>query len=443
MIKKITTLVGVVSICMFTKAYAQDLGQVLPKNEAVRQMLDNNFGVKLAENDVTVASNNSDLLNSGYLPALTGNAGANYSLENQTATFQDNTERTVDGAETIRYNASINLDYTLFDGLGRYYNFKELKERYNLSKLQARETIENTMLQLFTVYYDVARRVENVKVFEETLKISQERKVRAKYQFEYGQVNKLQILNAEVDITTDSINILNEKQQLKNAQRDLNVVLAADLDNLKIADTTVQFISPLVLDNFLKEVDNNNVRLLQNEQTIVITDYQIKGAKSFLLPTVGLTGSYGWNQGNFPATNFLASNVSTGFQAGAALRWNLFDGGQSIVALKNAKIALQSQEIIREQLKQEVHRDIANASGNYKNALKIYTLQEQNVITNQANFERTEERFKLGQVSSIEFREAQLNLINAQITKNAAKYTAKFAEIQLLQLTGQLLNVDF
>ena len=441
---RVQILAIIVVMCAFAKAYAQESpSKLLSKNDAVTRMLANNFGIQLANNEIAIAQNNKGLLNSGYLPTLTGNGAANYTVNDQTATFQNGTEQAVDGAETTTYNASINLAYTLFDGLGRHYNFKELKERYNLSKLQARATIENTMLQLFTVYYEVARRVENITVLEQALAISRERELRATYQFEYGQVNRLQILNAAVNRTTDSINLLNEKQTLRNAQRDLNVVLATDLETLREVDTTVLFISPLLIDSYIESASQNNVRLLQNEQNIKITDYQIKGAKAFLLPTVGLTGSYGWNEGNFPSTGFLSSNVSTGFQAGAALRWNLFDGGQSIVALKNAKIALQSQELIKEQLKQEVLRDIANASGNYKNALAIYKLQEQNVLTNASNFERTQEQFKLGQGTSIEFREAQLNLLNAQIIKNQAKYTAKFAEIQLLQLTGQLLNVAF
>ncbi|WP_405250870.1 TolC family protein [Dokdonia sp. Asnod3-C12] len=428
----------------FAKAYSQETPtSLLTKEEAIRTMLENNFGILLANNQVAVAENNTGILNTGYLPTISTTAGINYNVDNQEATFQDGTSRSVNGAETTRYNASVNLDYTLFDGLGRYYNYKSLKEQYGLSKLQARETIENVMVQLFTVYYEVARVEENLGVLENALEISKERELRAQYQFDYGQVNKLEVLNAQVDIVTDSTNILNAGQQLRNAQRDLNVVLARELEDLKVADTTVAFINPISIEEYINEVTVNNISLLQSEQNIIISDYQIKQAKSLLLPTVGITGSYGWNEGNFPATNFLASSTSTGFQTGATLRWNLFDGGSSIVGIKNAKIALDSQEYIKEQLKQQVERDISNAKGNYYNALAIYNLQEQNVITSKANFDRSEERFKLGQITSIEFRQAQLNLLNAQTTKNAAKYTAKLAEIQLLQLTGQLLNVDF
>ncbi|AEE19674.1 TolC family protein [Dokdonia sp. 4H-3-7-5] len=443
-----------VLLCAYVSAFAQEpQTPFLSSEDAVRAMLTNNFGIQIANNNVGVADNNTSILNSDYLPTVFGQAGANFDRTTSTTDFNgaldnDGNARpnvVIPDAETVRYDASINASYTLFDGLGRFYNYKQLKEQYNLSQLEARETIENTMVQLFSVYYEVARIEENIAVFETALEISRKRETRAQYQFDYGQVNKLQILNAQVDIVTDSINLLNAKQQLRNTQRDLNVVLAAPLENLKTADTTVAFVSPLLIDSYVEQASVNNVNLLQVEQDIIISDYEIKKAKGLFLPTIGLTGSYGWNLANNPASAFFPGTTrsSTSLAAGASLSWNIFDGGRSIVGLKNARIALDSQKLIKEQLKQQVYRDIANAKGNYQNALMVFRLQEQNVITSEANFERSSEQFKLGQVSSVEFRQAQLNLLNAQTTKNAAKYTAKLAEIQLLQLTGQLLNVDF
>ena len=102
-----------------------------------------------------------------------------------------------------------------------------------------------------------------------------------------------------------------------------------------------------------------------------------------------------------------------------------------------------NQELLKQQIKLEVARDVANALGNYENLVEVFEIQEQNVITNKNNFERSKERFNLGQITSIEFRQAQINLINAQTNKNLAKYEAKFAELQLLQQIGQLLNIEF
>jgi len=445
----------------FAKAFiqplqAQEVETVLPILEpetAVEQMLESNFGIVLANNQVEVAENNKSILNADFLPSLTGNAGASYDENDTTTDFNgalnpDGTLRediVIEDAVTRRYNASINLDYTLFDGLGRYYNFKQLKEEYNLSQLQARETIENTMVQLFAVYYEVARLTENVTTLEEALAISKDRALRAGYRFEYGQTNKLELLNAQVDITTDSINVLNARQQLRNTKRDLNVVLNQELEANFEVDTTITFVNGLSIASFVEQAKANNVRLQQIEREIAISDYTIKGAKALLLPTIGLTGTYGWNRNENPASTFFPGTTqrSNNLTLGANLRWNIFDGGRSLVAIKNAKIAYESQEILRKQLQQEVYRDIANAQGDYNNALAIYEMQEQNVLTNEDNFRRSQERLKLGQITSVEFRQAQLNLLNARVTKNAAKYTAKLAELQLLQLTGQLLNIDF
>ncbi|WP_438710998.1 TolC family protein [Aquimarina muelleri] len=428
--------------------------QQLTKQEAIRLTLENNFGILIAANTIEIAKNNKGVLNSGYLPTLIGNAGANYQSGTTNTSFQGaidpNTGQSrsdieIKDAETQRFNAGLNLNYTLFDGLGRFYNFKRLKEQYNLTELQARETIENTILQLFSVYYEVARLSENLEILEETLHISRERVTRSNYQFEYGQNTKLNVLNAQVDVANDSINLLNTRQQLVNTKRDLNVILNEGIEKSFEVDTVLKFIPKIQLDEYLTKSTENNVTLLQNESALQISDYDIKVSKSGYLPSVGLTGSYGWNENRNPPSTFFPGNVSDTYTiaAGVNLTWNLFDGGTTITRVKNAKIALDNQEIIKSQVTKEIERNIANALGNYRNRLNIYKIQQQNVITNQNNFERSQERFKLGQITSIEFRQAQINLILAETNKNSAKYDAKIAELQLLQLTGQLLNVEF
>ncbi|PKP26862.1 MAG: transporter [Bacteroidetes bacterium HGW-Bacteroidetes-2] len=416
---------------------------VLTKQEAIAQTLQNNFGIQVSNNVVLIAENNASLLNSGYLPSLTGIAGADYSKQDQEATFQDGTASKVFGAETDRYNASLNLNYTLFDGLGRYYNYKSIKEQYQLSELQARETIEVTILQLFSVYYEVARLSENVSVLQETLLNTKKRLTRAEYQFEYGQNTRLEVLNAKVDITADSINLMQIKQQLINAKRDLNVVMNLDLESKFHVDTLVTFINDLSIENFILEAETKNIRLLQAEQNIKISDFDRKASKSIYLPSLGLQGSYGWNKGNFPSTNFLSTNTSVGFSTGLNLTWNLFDGGSGITNVKNTKIQLTNRELLKQELQIQVQRDIANANGNYKNRIAIYKLQQQNVETSSDNYLRSFERYKLGQITSLELRQAQINLLNAKTNKNLAKYEAKLAELELLQLTGNLLSVVF
>ncbi len=446
-------VIGVLMVLAFAKAYPQKtISPILSREEAKDLMLENNYGIQIAENDKAIAENNQSVLNSGYLPSLQGTAGADVDETDSRTEFGEPNDPdaetrdpiVINDAETRTYNAAIALNYTLFDGLGRLYNFKRLKEQYNLSQLQARETIETTTVQLMSVYLEVARLTENLSVLNETLEVSKNRLTRVEYQFDYGQVNKLEVLNAKVDINTDSVNVLNARQELENTKRDLNVILNRELAANFIVDTTVTLINELRLESLLNQVNENNVRLLQTASNVQISDYDIKTARALMLPRVGLTGSYGWNRQENPRGPFFPSNTrqSTSLRIGASLTWDIFDGGLSITGMRNSKIAYENEVLFKKQVEQEVARDVANALGNYRNAVAIFELQEQNVITSKNNFERTEEQFKLGQVNSVEFRQAQINLLNAETSRSLAKYDAKLAEYQLLQFTGQLLNIE-
>ncbi len=418
--------------------------QILQKSEAIALALENNYGIKTANNNVIIAENNSDVLNSGYLPSLSGNAGATLDVQNTEGQLVNGETRTADGVETKRYNASVNLNYTLFDGLGRYYNYKRLKEAYQLSELQARETIENTITQLLSVYFEVAQNTENLQTLTKVLDISKERLIRANYQFEFGQNNKLGVLNAEVDINNDSINIITAKQRLISSKRDLNLVMGNALKTEFSNDTTVVFLLQLKKEILLSKLKTNNVNLLQIDKNINISTYDIKANKSTYLPTLGLSGSYGWNESsNDNPLAFTIQNTNTGFSTGLNLTWNLFDGGSSMTRIKNAKINLENQELQKNEISLTIERDFNNAWDDYQNKLEIYRIQESNIITSKNNFDRTNEQFKIGRATSIEFRQAQINLLNAQLSENRAKYQAKTAEILVLQISGELLNMEF
>lgn len=417
--------------------------EILTTNQAFELALEHNYGIKITNNAVEVAENNTSILNSGYLPILSGNAGANYNLDNTEAKFSNGETTTLSGAESSNYNASLNLNYTIFDGMGRQYNIQRFQEEYSLSKLDARETIENVVLQLFTVYYSVVRISENTTALEQTFSISKDRLKRAEYQFEYGQDTKLGVLNARVDINNDSINLINIKQQLKNTKRDLNVILGAQLNDDFNVETDMDFLLELNKEDLMSKTKSNNVALLQADKNISISEIDIRSSKARYLPTLDLLGSYGWNKSNNNAASFVSEVTGNGLSAGLSLNWNIFDGGSTATQIKNTKILLENQKLLKEEIEITIERDFNNAWDDYQNKLLIYNVQENNIQTSLDNFNRTEEKYKLGQATSLEFRQAQLNLRNAEISRNQAKYDAKIAELTVLQMSGELLNIDF
>lgn len=426
------------SFCM-TSITAQKLVSI---SEAIELALENNYGIKIISNNKEIAKNNAGVLNSGYLPTVTSSSGATFNRDNLEAEFANGESTALNGAKSSRYNASINLNYTLFDGLGRYYDYKRLKETYKLSELQARETIENTIAQLYVVYYNVAQVTENVTVLEKTLTVSKDRITRASYQFEYGQGTMLNVLNAQVDINNDSINLINAKQQLVNTKRDLNVVLGNVISSEFRVDTTIDFKLDIDQNDLANKVKSNNVNLLQLDKNIMINTFIVKANKSGYLPSLGLTGSYGWNKGNNNAASFVAVSTNTGLSGGLSLSWNLFDGGATATRVSNAKIELENRSLEKESMVIDIERNFNNAWDDYQNKLTIFQVQENNIITSTNNFNRTQEKYKLGQATSIEFRQAQLNLINSELNRNQAKYAAKIAELTVLQLSGELLNIE-
>lgn len=424
----------------------------LTKETALAIALEKNFGILMSKNNLEISKNNSSVLNSGYLPNVTFSSGGNFTASDSEIAFpnqflEDGTprpNRNLNDQESRRYNAGINLNYTLFDGLGRKFNYQRLKEQYALSELQLRETIEETIRQLYAVYFNVAQLTESNSIFQEALAISKDRLKRAESAYSYGQTNKLAVLNAQVDVTNDSINLLQAKQQLDNAKRDLNLLLNQPMDTFFIVETQVQFIPYLQIEEWLNTAEEYNVTILKQKSNVQINAYDIKVSQSGYLPVVGLVGSYGWNLNQSPASAFFPGTDNTTYSLGlgASLSWNIFDGGRTSTRVQNSKIALENQTLMEQQVDLTFSRDILNAKQNYKNALEIYSIQQKQVETATYNFQRSQAQYAIGAITAIEFRQAQINLRNAQNQNAISKYQAKISEIELIQITGQLINAD-
>ena len=424
--------------------YYQIIGQeILTKDLAVKIALENNFEIKVAINTTRIAENNAALTNSDYLPSLSGSAGSTFASSNSKNTFQDNTIVSVSGVETVSYNAGLTLNYSLFNGFGRKYNYQKLQENYNLTALQARKVMENTLFNIFFAYYEIARLTQDQLNQNKSLAISKERLTKAIFSFEYGQNTKLDVLNAEVDFNNDSINYLNISQSLKTEKNNLNLLLGRSITTYFEVDTTLSFYEDLAFEVLSDKAHSNNVEVLEQNSNLRNAETNIKISSAAIIPSVGLNTRYNWQNNDFGPVGFLAAQQSNGLNIGAALSWNLWDGGKSNTLRQNTKIALENESLSMDQTLLNLDRNLNNAWTSYQTALFIMMAQNKNLETNQRNFERTKEQYNLGQITSIAFRQAQLNLLNAQVNYNNARYSAKKFELGLLQLSGDLLQANF
>ncbi len=417
------------------KAQSQE---ILTLDQAKEITLANNFGIKIAQNNVTIAENQTDKSVNGFLPTVTANGGINSNFGSSTQQFNNGNEANVSNAFNWGLSGSVDANYTIYNK-ARAISLEQLKESLDATNLTLRQTIEQSLLNVYSSYYVVAQLSENIGLLEETLLVSEERKKRAQYALDLGQGSGLAVLNAQVDIQRDSVNLLNAILSLETEKRNLNVAMGRDTDIAFDVEKDSDLTNVDTLESLVDKGKIENISIQLNRQNLIVNEYNLDLINVENKPTLSTGLSYSANFSDNASGAFITQSSSNGFAGNIGVNWTIFDGTRSI-RRQNAVLNLSNQKLQIDQLEQQIERDIINTWNNYQNDLFVIGVQEKALETNRENFIRTEEQFKRGQVNSIEFRQAQLNLLNAQFSLTNAKYSAKIREIQLKQLVGDIMN---
>ena len=422
----------------FNISYAQE---VLTTEMAVKLTLENNLDIQVSENFLEISKNNSSILNSDYLPTINATSSVSRAQGDVEVKTNQGISAEINDTNNDESFASVNIVYNIVDGRGRKYNYQKSKELYNRTELEVREIIENTLLQLFTVYFDYARLTREKEILKSTLDISVQRFERVKTKYKFGQSTSLEVSSAEVDKNTDSLNYLNIIKVLSNTKRDLNLIMNVDLESDFEVVEDVEFIDEKETENFFNAGLSNNTMFQILDKDVEISNLELKAIKSTYLPTVQLRGSYGWNEtideiAYNPVNEFSSKGVSTGINISIPI----FDGGKRITATKNARINLENSLIQKNKSELEIIKNIRNTYETYKNNLFLLQIQEKSYQTSKLSFSRFEEKYSLGLVSSLEFRQAQTNLLRAELLFNSTLFESKISELVFLKLTGKIVD---
>ena len=431
---------NIILIFLLFGALFSNAQEILTLEQAVEKTLNNNLNIKVFRNSIVVAENNTNRGNAGMLPNVTLNGGTNYSNNNTKLEFAGNIAPVEQsGAQSTSNNLSVNLNYTLFDGLAMFYNYDILKASKSQTEIQTRLNIENTLLQVIAGYYEMARLQNQMKIGKEALAISKERYRRAKTYNEFGGSSKIEFLSAEVDLNTDSSAFLNAELAWVNSRRNLNFLMGVENDLMYKVEEDVTLNKDLEIENLFDKAKQNNAGVMNAEYNILISEKQLKTTKSTLLPTIAANASYGYSGSN-NEVGIVLSNQNTGFNAGLSLTYPLFRGGQQTTQRQNAQIQLENATLQKELAEKQLVRDLNNAFSTYQNAIRVVELNEQNLETAKLNFNRTKELYDLGKVTNTQFREAQLNFARTKSTLVNSSFQVKLAEADLIRISGSLLE---
>jgi outer membrane protein TolC len=421
--------------------------QQLTLQEAFERALMNNHAIEMERIEEEKSENLAIPGNAGLLPSLDLVGGGEFSVQDadlEIADFNEDGGRdvrqiSVEGAESRTYNASVQLSYTLFDGFRNRYRYQQLKSQNSAARLSTRITIENTLLEVADAYLALLRAEENITIREENLAISRDRLERIREDRRVGSATELNVLNAEVNFNADEIELSAAQVDRRNAVRTLLFLMGEESNGDIEPVDSFGINTSLNPDELLRESLTGNAALLLSEERMNIAELNknIVGADRF--PRVSLSGSYGYFRQEIDASN-LPLRETTGFTGGLTLRYNLFSGLSRKRAVDNARLDIKSSREQKMSVEKEVRTEVLNSYERYANTLRQLELTRLNVQTAERNFENSREAFRLGQISSIELREAQVNLLNENLRLNNLTYLAKQNELLLMVLSGQLLG---
>lgn len=411
--------------------------QILTIEDAVKIALENNYSIRIASNNVKVGEINNNVANAGMLPIVNATVSNSNNIQDTELTFQDGTERVIDGVETFNLQYGAQLEWTIFDGFRMFARHDQLKELEKLSETELKFTILSTVSDVFTTYYEITQVQQQLVALDTTIVISKQRLETAQNRYTIGKASKLEVLNAEVDLNTDNTARLNQHQLYANTKIRLNEILARDVTTDFAVQDSIVVDKKLMLNNLISLAEQQNPQLQIQIINKKIQELERKLIKANRLPTLQIVTGYNFARSENPvgfATQSYVKGLNYGFTASVPL----FNGLLQNRSEKIAKLQVENTEIAIQQQIQLLQSQLASTYQTYLTNLELIELEAKNEEIAKENLDITLDKFSIGTIPAIEFRTAQVNYVNAKVRYSNSQYQAKLSEIALKELAGSI-----
>ncbi|WP_289304948.1 TolC family protein, partial [Parabacteroides goldsteinii] len=426
-----------ITILAVSAALGAKAQEVYSLKQCIETGLERNYSIRIIRNEQLISDNNATQGNAGYLPTIDLSGGFSGTVNNNRNKLSDGTTERENGVNSETGNIGLNVNWTVFDGFGIQAEYARLKELKKMGELDTRLTIEDFVATLSGEYYNMIRQYIRLRNLRSSLDLSRERVRIAEERYHIGSGSRMDLQQAQVDFNADSSNVLNQLEVVHTSRIRLNELMA--LDNI---DEQIALKDSVIRPNiFLDEVDlwqstlasNASLLIAQKNQTLSELDY--KKVKSRDYPYVKLNAGYGYTA-NWYEVGATDLQQRLGLNYGLTVGLNLFDGFNRRRERRNARIQIENSQLKKQELELGLRADMSNLWMAYRNNLDLWSLEKENVVVALENHRIAIDRYKLGELSGIELREAQISLLEAEERQSIAEYSTKLCEISLLQLSG-------
>lgn len=411
--------------------------EILTIEDAVKIALENNYEIKIATNELTIDKTNVSAGNAGMLPKATASIIDNNSIINLSQTRTDGTVNSLDNAKNNSLSYGVNLDWTVFDGFKMFAKLEQLKELQKQGESQLKLTLITKISDVNAVYFDLVQQQQQLNALDSTIVISNQRLTLAQNRFTIGKASKLAVLNAHVDLNTDKVTILRQKELYANTKTLLNQILARDTKtDFKVVDSII--VDPtLSLPELTLLAEKQNPQLESLIINTRVAELQLKQIKAVRYPTVKVNTGYTFSDSQ-SSLGFTTQSSAKGLNYGFSAFLNLFDGLAQNRNEKIASIQIENSKMQIEQQRLALNSQLTTSYQTYLTNLELIDLEENNEVIAKQNLDITLDKFHIGTITTLEFRTAQLNHVNAKVRYSNAQFQAKLSEIALRELAGNL-----
>jgi outer membrane protein TolC len=413
--------------------------EVYDLKRCLETALEKNYDIRIVRNEQRISTNNATLGNAGLLPSLDLSAGYSGSLNNTTQDFTEGTSAKNNNILNQGANLGLNMTWTVFDGFSMQTNYKRLKEFEAMGELNTRLAVENLVANLASEYYNNVRQNLRLANLKYAVSLSKERLRIAEANYNVGAKSRLDFQQARVDFNADSSNLIKQYEVVYSSGIALNQLMALEdvSRQLNVPDSVIVPDSSLNEEILQEQTLRANSRLLLSVKNQSINELNLRAIRGRDYPYLRLNAGYGYTL-NAYGSGSMEKQQNLGLNYGLTLGFNLFDGFNRQREKKNARIAIQNQELLYEQLELSLKADLANTWMAYKNNLELINLEKENLEAARENYSIAIDRYRLGDLSGFELREAQNSLLNAEERLLQAQFSTKLCEISLLQISGQM-----
>jgi outer membrane protein len=409
-------------------------------NELITLTLEENYQLQIVTNRQEMQENMNTPGNAGMLPSV--DAGAVYSrdIQNSESNFFTGETRKGTNVQSNRFNAFVELDWTVFDGFSMFARRDRLEYLAALGDLETRYYIEQTVADLARAYYALVRDRRLLDIYLQSKEVSAFRLTLEERKRSLGSGNALLYHQAVVDFNTDSIAVLDQQMILRDRQIEINRIINRD-PRLAV----IPVASPAILQGIASEqeiismavANNRDLERAKLEELIAGAGLRIE--QGYRYPQVDIFGNYAFTRQR-NELGLLESAQSYGAQFGIRVRINLYDGGRQNTRVRNAMLEQENTEIFSEDTQAYIEAEMVRLTAWYHALTEQNRLVRDNVAAAEKSLAIAREQFQQGAINGYEFRQTQLAVLQVENRLIQIEYAARIIELDIYRISGILLE---